>query len=163
MPGTLERATRLREAGKLEEARTVLSKLLERTPQDPAVNYQCAWVHDRMGCEREAIPLYERAIELGLSGGDLEGAILSLGSSYRAVGKPAEAAEVLRGGVARFPQNRAMQVFLAMALHDLNEHDEAMGLLLRNLAETSSDPEISAYKEALSYYANCLNECRSPR
>ncbi len=163
MSDTLERAIRLREAGELEEARDVLLKLLERNPEDPAVNYQCAWVHDRMGLEREAIPLYERAIERGLPGGDLEGAILSLGSSYRAVGNPAKAAEVLRGGVARFPHNRAMQVFLAMALHDLDEHAQAMEILLRNLAETSSDPEISAYKEALSYYANRLNEPRSPR
>ena len=163
MSDTLERAIRFRKAGELEEARAVLLKLLERNPEDPAVNYQCAWVHDRMGLEREAIPLYERAIERGLSGGDLEGAILSLGSSYRAVGNPAKAAEVLRGGVARFPHNRAMQVFLAMALHDLDEHAQAMEILLRNLAETSSDPEISAYKEALSYYANRLNEPRSPR
>jgi tetratricopeptide (TPR) repeat protein len=160
---TLERAIRLREAGELEEARDVLLKLLEGNPEDPAVNYQCAWVHDSMGLEREAIPLYERAIERGLSGGNLEGAILSLGSSYRAVGNPAKAVEVLRGGVARFPHNRAMQVFLAMALHDLDEHVQAIEILLRNLAETSSDPEISTYKEALSYYANRLNEPRSPR
>jgi tetratricopeptide (TPR) repeat protein len=160
---TLERAIRLREAGELEAARAVLLKLVERNPEDPAVNYQCAWVHDRMGLEREAIPLYERAVERGLSGGDLEGAILSLGSSYRAVGNPAKAAAVLRGGVARFPRNRAMQVFLAMALHDLDEHVQAIEILLRNLAETSSDPEISAYKEALSFYANRLNEPRNPR
>jgi tetratricopeptide (TPR) repeat protein len=159
LPGTLERAIRLREAGELEEARAVLQKPLERNPEDPAVNYQCAWVHDRMAREREAITLYER----GLSGGDLEGAILSLGSSYRAVGNAAKAAEVLRGGVARFPRNRAMRVFLAMALHDRDEHDQAVGILLRNLAETSSEPEISACKDALFFYANRLNEPRSPR
>ena len=158
MPGTLERAIRLREAGELEEARAVLQKPLERNPEDPAVNYQCAWVHDRMAREREAITLYERAIERGLSGGDLEGAILSLGSSYRAVGTPAKAAEVLRGGVARFPRNRAMQVFFAMALHDLDENVQAMEILLRNVAETSSDPEIASYKEAISYYASRLDE-----
>ena len=163
MPGTLERAIRLREAGELEEARAVLQKPLERNPEDPAVNYRCAWVHDRMAREREAITLYERAIERGLSGGDLEGAILSLGSSYRAVGNAAKAAEVLRGGVARFPRNRAMRVFLAMALHDRDEHDQAVGILLRNLAETSSEPEISACKDALFFYANRLNEPRSPR
>jgi tetratricopeptide (TPR) repeat protein len=156
--GTLERAVRLRRAGELEAARTILLKLLERNPEDPTVNYQRAWVHDRMGRKREAIPLYERAIERGLSGANLAGAVLGLGSSYRAVGNHAKAAEVLRGGVARFSQNRAMQVFLAMAFHDLYEHDQAVGLLLRNLAETSSDPEISAYKEALSCYANRLDE-----
>ncbi len=163
MSDTLERAIRLREAGRLEEARDLLLTLLQSNPEDPEVNYQCAWVHDRMGRELEAIPLYERAIERGLSGRDLEGATLSLGSSLRAVGDHARAAEVLRAGVARSPQNRAMQVFLAMALHDLGEHGQAMEILLRNLAETSSDPEIAAYKEALSYYANRLNEPRSPR
>ena len=142
----------------MEEARTVLLILLERNPDDPAVAYQCAWVHDRMGREREAIPLYERAISRGLSGRDLEGAILSLGSSYRATGGCTKAAEVLRGGVERFPQNRAMQVFLAMALHNLDEHERAMEVLLRNLAETSSDPEIASYGEALSYYASRLDE-----
>ena len=126
LPGTLERGIRLREAGELEEARTVLLELLQVDPEDPAVNYQCAWVHDRMGLEREAIPLYERAIGRGLSGADLEGAILSLGSSYRAVGDSAKAAAVLRGGVARFPRNRAMRVFLAMALYDRDEHDQAV-------------------------------------
>jgi tetratricopeptide (TPR) repeat protein len=158
LSNTLERAIRLREAGRLEEARDLLLTLLQSNPEDPAVNYQCAWVHDRLGRELEAIPLYERAIERGLSGGELEGAILSLGSSYRAAGDPAKAAEILRAGVARFPQNRAMQVFFAMALHDLDEYGQAMGILLRNLAETSSDPEISAYKEALTFYANRLNE-----
>jgi tetratricopeptide (TPR) repeat protein len=158
LPDTLEHAIRLREAGRLEEARDLLLKLLKRDPEDPAVNYQSAWVHDRMGREREAIPLYERAISRGLACGDLEGATLSLGSSYRAVGDHAKAAEILRAGVARSPKNRAMQVFLAMALHDLGDHEQAMGILLRNLAETSSDPEISAYKEALSFYANRLNE-----
>ncbi len=158
MSDTLERAIRLREAGQLEEARTVLLELLERNPDDPAVNYQCAWVHDRMGREQEAIPLYERAISLGLPGRDLEGAILSLGSSYRAAGGYAKAAEVLRDGVERFPQNRAMQVFLAITLHNLDEHERTMEILLRNLAETTSDSEIVAYKEAISYYANRLNE-----
>jgi tetratricopeptide (TPR) repeat protein len=155
---TLKRAIRLREAGRLEEARTVLLQLLEGNPDDPGVAYQCAWVHDRMGREREAIPLYERAISLGLSGRDLEGAFLSLGSSHRATGGYAKAAEVLRGGVERFPQNRAMQVFLAMALHNLGEHEQAMGILLSNLAETSADPEIASYKQAIYFYAGRLNE-----
>ena len=158
MSDTLERAIRLREAGELQEARTVLLKLLEGNPDDAAVAYQCAWVHDRMGREREAISFYERAISLGLSGEDLEGAILSLGSSHRAAGDHEKAAAVLREGAARFPQNRAMQVFLAMALHNLGEHEQAMGLLLRNLAQTSSDPEISSYKRAISFYASRLNE-----
>ena len=38
MPDSLERAIRLREAGELEEARTVLLEILRMNPEDPAVN-----------------------------------------------------------------------------------------------------------------------------
>lgn len=158
MSDPLERAIRLRQAGELAEARTVLLKLLEGNPDDAAVAYQCAWVHDRMGREREAIPLYERAISLGLSGEDLEGAILSLGSSHRAAGDHEKAAAILRDGVARFPGNRAMVVFLAMALHDLREHAEATAILLRTIAATTSDAGIASYKAAISFYADSLHE-----
>lgn len=158
MPDNLERAIRSRERGELEEARAILLDLLSDRPDDPTINYQCAWVHDRMGREREAIPLYERAISQGISGEDLEGAILSLGSSHRAVGEVEKAAEVLGSGVSRFPENRAMQVFIAMALYDLRKHKDATALLLRSIAETSSDTKIASYREAILFYADRLNE-----
>ena len=142
----------------MDAARGMLLDLVRDMPGNPGVAYQCAWVHDSMGREREAIPLYERAISQGLSGEDLEGAILSLGSSYRAAGDHGKAAMVLREGVARFPMNRAMEVFLAMALHDLREHAEATALLLRIIAATSSDTGIASYKAAISFYADRLHE-----
>ena len=122
------------------------------------MNYQCAWAHDVLGLEREAVPFYERAIEGGLGGKDLEGAILSLGSSHRVLGEYTRSVEVLRDGLARFPENRAMQVFLAMALFNVGEHSRAMELLLRNLAETTADEGISVYKRAISFYAGRLDE-----
>jgi tetratricopeptide (TPR) repeat protein len=82
----LERAVYLRENGRAGEARELLLKLAAERPDDPQVNYQCAWVHDLLGREHEAVPFYERAIEEGLTGGDLEGAMLGLGSTYRALG-----------------------------------------------------------------------------
>lgn len=153
----LNRAIQLREAGKPEEALDILEKLIGERPDDPAVNYQCAWAYDLTDREREAIPLYERALANGLSGEDLEGAVLSLGSSYRAVGEYAKAARVLRDGTTRFPENRAMQVFLAMALYNTGEHRPATRLLLRNLAETTDDKEILAYKDVVLFYADRLD------
>jgi len=154
----LERAIQQREAGELGEAERTLRTLLELNPEDPAANYQRAWVCDLTDREREAIPFYERAISNGLSGRDLEGAVLSLGSSYRAVGQYEKAAEVLRDGADRFPENRAMQVFLAMALYNTGEHHPAMRLLLRNLVETTEDSETLVYKEAVLFYADRLDE-----
>ena len=154
----LERAVRLREAGRAEDARELLLKLVAEKPDDPQVNYQCAWAHDLLGREQEAVPFYEHAIEEGLTGEDLQGAMLGLGSTYRALGEYRKAVEALRSGTTRFPNNRAMQVFLAMALYNAGECREAVELLLRNLAETTGDPGISACKRAILFHAGRLDE-----
>jgi tetratricopeptide (TPR) repeat protein len=154
----LTRAIRLRKEGRAEEARAIHLELAVDRPDDPQVQYQCAWVHDSFGREREAVPFHERAIAGGLSGRDLEGAFVGLGSTYRSLGEYRRAVEALREGVARFPENRAMEVFLAMALYNVGEHREATGSLLRTVAETSGDAKISAYKEAILFYAGRLDE-----
>ncbi len=158
MSEDLTRAIRLRKEGRAEEARAILLELVAEKPDDPQVQYQCAWIHDSLGREREAVPFYERAIAGGLSGRDLEGALVGLGSTYRSLGEYGRAVETLREGVARFPESRAMEVFLAMALYNVGEHREATESLLRILAETSADRGISAYKEAILFYAGRLDE-----
>ena len=87
MSEDLTRAIRLRKEGRAEEARVILLELAAERPDDPQVQYQCAWVHDSLGREREAVPFYERAIAGGLSGRDLEGAFVGLGSTYRSLGE----------------------------------------------------------------------------
>ena len=158
MSEDLTRAIRPRKEGRAEEARAILLELASERPDDPQVQYQCAWVHDSLGREREAVPFYERAIAGGLSGRDLEGAFVGLGTTYRSLGEYRRAVEALREGVARFPENRAMEVFLAMAPYNVGEHREATGSLLRTLAETSANGETSAYKEAILFYAGRLDE-----
>ena len=158
MSEDLTRAIRLRKEGRAEEARAILLELAAERPDDPQVQYQCAWVHDSLGREREAVPFYERAIAGGLSGRDLEGAFVGLGSTYRSLGEYRRAVETLREGLARFPENRAMEVFLAMALYNVGEHREATESLLRTLSETSADEGVSAYKEAIVFYAGRLDE-----
>ena len=158
MAETLADAVRLREADRLDEARDLLLKLVEEAPDDPVTLYQCAWVHDRMGRERDAAGYYERAVASGLGGADLQGALLGLGSTYRCLGEYDKAESVLRRGTSVFPDSRAIEVFLAMALHNLGRHAEAMEILLRNLAETSTDESIARYGRAISYYAGRLEE-----
>jgi tetratricopeptide (TPR) repeat protein len=108
---------------------------------------------DRRGREKQAVPLYESAIGKGLKGSHLEGALLGLGSSYRCLGRDREAVAVLRKGVRKFPQSRAIQVFLAMALYQQGKPGAAMKILLKNLAETSSNKSIAQYRKAILFYA----------
>lgn len=158
MTDLLSKGLRLRSAGRLDESRAALLAAVRAAPGDAQANYQCAWAHDIMGLEREAIQYYEQAISAGLSGPDLEGAFIGLGSSCRVVGDHAEAAETLTRGTQLFPESRPLRAFLALALHDSGQPAKALGLALRELAETSADPGIASYRKALLLYADELRD-----
>lgn len=83
----LEKAIALREAGNAVEAKRLLLQLYAAEPYHPEILYQCAWVHDTLGEEKEAIPFYRAALEHGLGGKDRRGALLGLGSTYRTLGQ----------------------------------------------------------------------------
>jgi tetratricopeptide (TPR) repeat protein len=153
-------ADRLSREGRDEEALELLRGVLDGDPDDAAANFSYARILDGIGCEREAIGHYERAMGAGLSGEDLEEATINLGSSYRVVGEYERAVGVWREGLRRFPENRALRVFLCMGLYNLGEHRGAMGLLLRALAETSSDPWVGRYARAIAFYSDRLDDTR---
>lgn len=158
MRGRLQAAIQLREQGHLDEARVVLLQLATEFPDDALVNYQTAWVHDVLGLEREAVPFYERALALGLPQEERAGALLGLGSTYRTLGEYQAAARLLLQGTQEFPEQRAFDVFLAMALYNLGEHAEAMERMLWALADTSEDESIRRYQRAIRFYADKLDE-----
>ena len=154
----LTSAVQLRESGKHEEARALLREIHSEFPQDAQVNLQYAWVHDLLGLEREAIPFYESAIKFGLSGEDLQSALLGMGSTYRCIGEYQKARETFLRALELFPEKHEFKVFLAMTYYNLKEHSKAMELLLINLVETSKDEGILSYERAIRFYADKLDE-----
>ena len=158
MKDTLENAVQLRTDGKAETALKMLQRLLKKRPDDALLNYHAAWTCDTLGREREAVPYYELALEIGLEGEDLRGALLGLGSTYRTLGEYEKAMMTCKAGIEFFPEAREFQVFLAMALYNLGKTDEAMPLLLRNLAETSTDAGIQRFQRAILFYSDKLDE-----
>ncbi|MFJ2766682.1 tetratricopeptide repeat protein [Streptomyces sp. NPDC087300] len=154
----LAESTRLREAGRREEAKEQLVALAARFPDDAEVAYQTAWVHDTLGLEAEAVPYYERALEApGLTEDDRRGALLGLGSTYRTLGRYEDAVVTLTDAAAEFPDDAALKTFLAMALYNTDRAHEAMQMLLTLLAATSSAPEIVGYRPAIEFYAKDLD------
>jgi tetratricopeptide (TPR) repeat protein len=146
-------AVRLREAGDLHAARRLLLTLLAGEGcQHPLVNYHVAWTLDRMGLESEAAPYYERAIAADLDGDNLRGALLGLGSTYRVIGRDADAVRTLAVGVTRFPDDGAMRTFYALALHSAGEHTRATQEFLRIILASSADSQIERYRNALAEY-----------
>jgi tetratricopeptide (TPR) repeat protein len=154
----LHSAIQYREAGKHQEARQLLLELISEIPDDPQVNYQCAWIHDLLGLEREAIPFYEKAIRGGLAADNLKSALLGLGSTYRAIGEYRKAIDTFQHALTLFPASHEFNVFLAMALHNIHEHARAMELLLNSLADTSADEGILRYRRAIRFYADKLEQ-----
>jgi tetratricopeptide (TPR) repeat protein len=107
-----------------------------------------AFEYDREGFEAEAIPHYEQAIAAGLSGEQLEKALLGLGSSLRNVDRLDESVAVLEDACRRFPDHQALPVFLAFSLWSAGRKGEALALLSRRLGEGSG------YERAIREYAD---------
>src|SRR5690606_664765 len=154
----LDQAISLRKQEKLTESNILLLELVKEYPNHPVINYQCAWSFDVLGEEAKAAPYYERAIELGLSGETLEGALLGLGSTYRTLGDYERSKRTFEKGIELFPSNQAFKVFYAMTLYNLKEHDKAIELLLTSLIDTTSDKDILSYEKAIRFYANKLDQ-----
>ncbi len=158
LPDSLPGAIDLREAGKEAQALKMLQRLLKKHPDDAQLHFQAAWCCDSLGREREAVPYYEQALVLGLKGKDLRGALLGLGSTYRTLGEYDKAIATFRTGLEFFPTAREFNVFLAMALYNTQQHHEAMQHLLRAVAETSNDPDVQSYRQAILFYSEHLDE-----
>ena len=154
---TLERAIALRESGDVERARQMLLGLVSAEPQNATIHYHCAWAHDKLGLEKEAVPFYEKALALGLGAAERRGALLGLGSTYRTLGRYDDAAAILQKAADEYPDATEFRVFLAMALYNTHQHESAMTHLLNIIADTSNDPSIQRYAHAIHFYADKLN------
>ncbi|NOK57851.1 MAG: tetratricopeptide repeat protein [Chloroflexi bacterium AL-W] len=148
----LAQGIQYRTDGHHELARHTFDSLLIARPDDALLHYQMAWTCDAMGAEHAAVPYYERAVELGLTGADLRGALLGMGSTHRTLGNYTQAAEVLEQGLTTFEDGREFAVFLAMAYYNLGRHQEAMQLLLQTIADTSDNAQVQRYRCAIEFY-----------
>ncbi|UNX54397.1 tetratricopeptide repeat protein [Georgenia sp. TF02-10] len=139
-----------RPAAALSEMRALVE---ERPADDPEALYEWASVHDFLGREHEAIPLYRAALDRGLAGARKPQAVIQLASSLRNTGEPEAAVELLRAQPSDEVTGDAAQAFLALALHDCGRHDEALATATRALART-----LPMYRHAVESYAEALTE-----
>jgi hypothetical protein len=115
-----------------------------------------AFEADSAGREEEALVHYRRAFEAGVPDGERAGALLGFGSTLRNVGSVDESIRVLSEGVERFPQHRALRVFLAFALWSAGREADAMRSLVDALYVGEPAPELERYRRAITGYANDL-------
>ncbi|MGG0787823.1 MULTISPECIES: tetratricopeptide repeat protein [unclassified Bacillus (in: firmicutes)] len=156
--GDLEIALSLRGKKEFKKSNRLLMDLANQNPGDAVIQYQCAWSLDILGHEVKAVPYYEAALKLGLPEEEAKGACIGLGSTYRTIGEYEKSRQTLESGLAKFPEDKALLVFRAMAFYNLGQHDLAMESLLKIIAETSKDRDIQSYAKAIEFYSDKLDK-----
>jgi len=125
---------------------------------DGVEEYEAGGAHDSAGRAHEAIPRYERALELGLPDELVPRCLLQLGSSLRNVGRLDDALALFDEAVGRFPDDVALRIFRAFALADAGREREALVDVI-DVARTRIDaPEIHRYSRSLANYTRMLED-----
>ncbi|NLS55799.1 tetratricopeptide repeat protein [Hafnia alvei] len=126
-------------------------------PDSALMHYYAAWACDGLGQENRAIPYYEKAIALGLPEADLKEAYLGLGSTYRVTGHYQQSLDLLTRATAEFPDDKALQVFYALAKYSVGDAKSALRDTLLLLTSTTQDDSILAFRKAIDFYAQDLD------
>lgn len=136
-----------------------LETLLAQLPPNSAVAlFERGAAQDSTGRSDLAVPLYREALALGLGGIRRRRAVIQLASSLRNLGRPDESIALLRREIDRESDelDDAVRGFLALALHDVGAHDEALALALTALA-----PHLPRYQRSLANYAHIVGRSAS--
>ena len=109
---------------------------------------------DRAGDPDTAVFHYGAALDGGLEPDLRRECLHGLGSSLRAVGRYAEAVEVLQRGCQEYPGHPEFPVFLAMAEYNVGQAGQAVARLLELIADGAS---VGGYARAVREYAADLD------
>lgn len=123
----------------------------ERRADDPAAVFEAASVRDYIGREREAAPLYKRALALGLSGDRRSQAVIQLASTLRNLGQYEEALGLLHQQLDERPDDAwaaPTKAFLSLVLASSGHSVAAASVALGTLADY-----LPAYGNSVRTYA----------
>lgn len=161
---TVDTAIRtLNRAGCVDDALRTAQELVERFPESARAHFILGGTLDFQGREREALAPYQRAWQLGLGSDDLPRFYVQYGSTLRNVGTSGEAVRVLQEGRERFPDDAAIQVFLALAFFSAGRAAEALALALSMLTEGAAAIDLHGYDRAVRDYIAELTDPAEPQ
>ena len=144
---------RTADGSNVEETLVAMKALVaELDETDARASFELASVHDFLGLEQEAIPLYNKAIDLGLEGNAREKAVIQLASSLRNVGNPIDAIALLQATSFSDEAQGAASVFLALAKFDMGDKAEVL-----RLAREDSYPADGMYARSIKFYLSQLD------
>ncbi|MFC5474936.1 tetratricopeptide repeat protein [Paraherbaspirillum soli] len=127
----------------------------ELAPGSAIALFERGAAQDSTGHPDLAVPLYQAALDIGLTGLRRRRAVIQMASSLRNLGNPLRAAELLTVELetANDDLDGAVRAFLALALVDLGREREAVAISLEALSRY-----LPRYNRSLARYARHLTE-----
>jgi tetratricopeptide (TPR) repeat protein len=146
----------IEEAWKYQDKPEIMLKIFQEAYEDfsgnPAYLFEYANVLDFLDMETEAIPIYQKAIKLGLTGKMKIQAEIQLGSSLSVKGEHESAIAIL-DRVYKETADPASLEFLCIALFRSGKTDRALKHAL-NFILSGNQGMLPEYSRALSDYVN---------
>ncbi len=127
----------------------------ELPPDSPVGVVERAGALDSTGHSDLAVPLYQQALDLGLTGERRRQAVIQMASSLRNLGRADESVALLTDelNAGSDELDSAVRAFLALALVDVGREREAV-----SVAITALVPHLPRYQRSLANYARLLVE-----
>ena len=136
-----------------------IETLVQELPAKSAIGlFERACAQDSTGHPELAVPLYQAALEEGLTGIRRRRATIQMASSIRNLGDSQKAVDILTTELDAESDelDAAVNAFLALALTDLSREREALTLSLSALSTY-----LPRYNRSLKYYAEDLSVAKS--
>jgi Tetratrico peptide repeat len=133
-----------------------MEQLVAELPPDNAIGiFERAGSFDSTGHSDLAVPLYRRALDLGLPGQRRRRAVIQLASSLRNIGHASESVALLTAELARESDelDDAVSATLALALVDVGREREAV-----SVAVTALSRHMTRYRRSMANYALLLSD-----
>jgi tetratricopeptide repeat protein len=127
----------------------------ELPAKSPVGLYERASAQDSTGHSDLAVPLYRRALELGLGDDRRRQAVIQMASSLRNLGQAPESVALLTAerDAGSDELDDAVDAFLALALVDAGREREAVSVALLALSR-----HMTRYQRSLTNYARLVGE-----
>jgi tetratricopeptide (TPR) repeat protein len=160
LAAAIERGYAQRDRANMGPTIAYFEALLAEHPDHPVLVYEVAGAYDTDGQEARARELYERALELGLSGDALRRCLCQYGSTLRWLGRHEESLAVLDRAHREFPDSDAVRVFRALTLSEAGRSDAAVAELLTVIAIHAEVTDLGRYADGLAGLAQWLADGR---
>ncbi|WP_346845751.1 tetratricopeptide repeat protein [uncultured Rothia sp.] len=145
-----------RDRQNMEATIEAFTEIVKENPGHARALYELGGSYDTAGEEEQARIYYEKAREVGLDGPYLKRWYLQYGSTLRNTGELGKSLQIFDEAIEKYPESHAFRAFRAITLFSLERYGQAVGSLLKVIADTGGGEDIDRYRPALHGYGDYI-------